>query len=177
MYKMHQVFTRTRAVNMAFIAAAAIVGAFGIMSLSESIAQPRLTIRPKFHVVRVLGTLAVDAKASTNDKLGAVVELPDIVMELRLPGQTTALSKAETRLDGHFVLKAPRPGLYNICQTVAGILSCDNRIVVGNDDIWTSTIFVALEKPIVFGTVRTADGRPCWINDHFFNLDVSTRAC
>ncbi len=144
----------------------------GVMSHDAGEAQSisKLIIKP----TRVIGTLAVQTRTAAG-AAGTIIELPDVAVTLNVAATKAIVSTGKTGLDGRFDLVAPRAGIYFVCWTVGGIASCSNRIVVRRSDVSARIISAPFKTPLLFGKVLTGDNRPCWINDTFFNLDVSTQ--
>ncbi len=140
-------------------------------------AQPprRPVLQASVLAVRVIGTLALRPSAAANGNDRTTVDLPDIPVELQDPTTRAVKGKATTLLDGTFAFTGIRPGTYLFCATINAARNCNNRVVVKATDTWARTLLVSVEGPVAFGRVLTADKRPCWVSDHFFNLDVSTR--
>jgi hypothetical protein len=122
------------------------------------------TYRP----AQVIGTLAFAPSGQRR------IELPDIEVSLR-DGSSTDVSNTTTQLDGKFYLKAPAPGTYTVCWKAAGLASaCGAKVSVTNQDVFLGIVAVRPQPQWISGKVLTADGRPCWVSDPFFKLDVST---
>lgn len=147
--------------------------------LSSSFSQPV----PQFKPVRVTGTLrlvvptANFADPTFINAPGALtnpIALPDQKVALRLVGDNNALDTADTALDGRFNLMAPRPGKYQVCWSIAGSSGCSKAFVVRKATVGVEFVDARIEKPVLYGVTLTGDHRPCWINDSFFGLDVST---
>lgn len=104
------------------------------------------------------------------------IELPDIDVYLRNAVSGTAEPRKKTQLDGKFHLEAPAPGSYTVCWEAPGIgTGCGNRFKVGLDAVYLEVVPVrAPPGGLLYGKALTADARPCWVNDPFFALDVST---
>jgi hypothetical protein len=103
------------------------------------------------------------------------IELPDVDVFLREAVSGTAGSRKKTQLDGRFYLTAPSPGTYTVCWDAPGIgAGCGSRFKVDADAVYLKVVPVAAKGGLVYGKVLTADTRPCWVNDAFFALDVST---
>jgi hypothetical protein len=159
-----------------FLAAATLLLAAGLVFRSDGVAQTRpggqiraIASGP----VHLIGILALRGSQDSKGAAG-LVELPDIAVELRAPTGGAALSADTTLLDGKFDLTAPKAGTYLLCTTIAKKTSCDNRLVAGNRDRSVGNVVIRPERTIVYGTVLTRDGRPCWMRDHFFGIDFVT---
>jgi hypothetical protein len=138
---------------------------------SSSFAQP---IRG-FKSVRVIGTLRLivpTASVAANVGLSRIA-LPDQKVVLQSVGGSIADTKITT-LDGRFSLKAPRPGQYQVCWSIGGSNGCSKSFVVAKKTVGIEYVDARIERPVVYGVTLTGDNRPCWINDAFFGLDVST---
>ena len=117
---------------------------------------------------RVTGTLIL--------AIGETVEiaLPDQTVVLRREGRDD-VNTGKTGLDGRFDTLAPTPGNYQICWEIGGSKECGKRFQVGRSTVWAGLVRARVSRPIVHGVVLTGDRRPCWVNNSFFGLDVSTR--
>ncbi|MEP6570236.1 MAG: hypothetical protein ABJC10_10715 [Acidobacteriota bacterium] len=130
--------------------------------------------------VQVTGTLMLGVGSGNEGTAAAVspdrqIELPDIDVFLRNAISGTNGSKLKTQLDGRFYLTAPSPGTYTVCWDAPGIgTGCGNRFNVSADAVSAKIVRVSAKGGFVYGKVLTADNRPCWVNDSFFALDVST---
>jgi hypothetical protein len=126
---------------------------------------------------RVTGTLAliVGGEGSTAIPAGAQIELPDVNVYLTNAATGTNEPRKKTQLDGKFYLTAPTPGVYRVCWDAPGIgTGCGNRFTVTGDAKYLKVVQVRKNGGLVYGKALTGDNRPCWVNDSFFALDVST---
>jgi len=126
---------------------------------------------------RVTGTLAliVGGEGSTVVSAGDQIELPDINVYLTNATSGKTEPPKKTQLDGKFYLTAPAPGVYRVCWDGPGIgTGCGNRFTVTGDAKYLKTVTVPKSGGMVYGKALTGDNRPCWVNDAFFALDVST---
>ncbi len=138
---------------------------------------PALVSAQTSGTVRVSGTIFVgtfsDTSTNAANKPIAEVEMPDAKMTL--VDETGAVaSTAQSILDGRFSLEAKPGQTYQICWEIQGQKGCVTRVKVGKTPVWAGRLRARLEGPIVFGNVLTGDARPCWVQDAFFGLDVST---
>ncbi|WP_162901397.1 carboxypeptidase-like regulatory domain-containing protein [Breoghania sp. L-A4] len=101
------------------------------------------------------------------------IELPDVKVDLLLGGKVVANS-AVTQLNGYFRTTAPAPGTYQICWNLGGQRSCNRPFALRDKAEALGRIGTRYKGAFVYGTVLTGDDRPCWVNDSFFGLDVST---
>ena len=129
--------------------------------------------------VEVVGTLTlivgVTGSVSALVPPGQPIELPDIDVFLRNAVTGVAGSKRKTQLDGRFHLPAPSPGTYTVCWDAPGIgAGCGARFNVGIDMVYLNVVPVSAKGAFLHGKIMTGDNRPCWVNDAFFGLDVST---
>lgn len=125
--------------------------------------------------IDVVGTLALTA-AGDEAQLANRIELPDIEVTLRDVGANNDIANAKTQLDGKFLLEAPHAGTYSVCWKAIGIGSgCSTKFVIDISDVFLGIVAVRSEPGVITGKVLTEDGRPCWLNDPFFKLDVSTK--
>ena len=136
---------------------------------------PQVRSRP----VQVDGTLTLivgaDSAAANSVPVDRRIELPDIDVFLRNAGSGVSGPKNKTQLDGKFYLTAPRPGTYIVCWDAPGIgAGCGRQFRVGADTVSLKVVPVVAKGGVVYGKALTADDRPCWVNDSFFGLDVST---
>lgn len=104
---------------------------------------------------------------------GAEIELADVRVHLA-DSQGRRVAEAVTALDGRFDLVAPTPGPYRLCYVLASGSRCAPQVVAQAATTPLGSIAVQ-EAPSLSGRVLTGDGRPCWISDSFFGLDVSTQ--
>lgn len=103
------------------------------------------------------------------------IELPDIEVSLQEKGTNPPVATAKTQLDGKFRLRG-RPGSYSVCWKADGIGSgCSAPFNLTANGLFLDAVPVRAQPGLIHGKVLTADGRPCWVNDPFFKLDVSTR--
>jgi hypothetical protein len=104
------------------------------------------------------------------------VELPDVAVTLEaLRPRSKVVSTTRTQLDGKFHLQAPRAGTYRVCWQAAAVGNgCGVPFQANGAAIFLGAVELRPETAVT-GTVLTADGRPCWLHDAFFALDVSTR--
>lgn len=123
--------------------------------------------------IPIVGTLALVPAENTAGSLQ--IELPDIDVFLRNTGTNATTPRKKTQLDGKFYLTAPTPGTYNVCWDAPGIGSgCAGRFVAKAETVYAKVVRVRKSGGLVHGKVLTGDNRPCWVNDAFFALDVST---
>ncbi len=123
---------------------------------------------------RVIGTITVQTPTSAG-AASQVIELPDIPVTLTNARTKAVVTSGITTLNGGFDLRAPRQGSYQVCATVSGTVTCSKILIVNGRDISARIIAAGFKAPLLFGRVLTGDLRPCWVNDSFFKLDVSTR--
>ena len=128
--------------------------------------------------MRVSGTLFVGTFADNFTFVSnapiAEIEAADATMTLVDVGGTV-VDSARTALDGRFNLAAKPGQTYQICWEIQGQKGCATRVEVGKSPVWAGPLRARLEVPYIFGTVLTGDARPCWVQDSFFGLDVSTK--
>jgi hypothetical protein len=117
------------------------------------------------------GTLVVLIKGG---KPGQGVEIPDAELTLQT-AQGVTVGNAVTELDGSFRINAPAPGVYSLCWTIQGQQGCKREVALNEGSTSLRRVEIRIDGPQVFGRVLTRDARPCWVNDPFFKLDVSTR--
>lgn len=123
--------------------------------------------------VRVVGTLALGG--TQESALTDVIALPDITVSLRDAETNADLDQSRTLLNGDFALNAPRPGTYRVCWEVPGERGCGDRFVAETPTAWAGFVAVRTAHPFIHGTAVAGDGRPCWLNDAFFEIDLATR--
>ena len=149
---------------------------------SHLLSQSPLRKNPAVHSTassdpRVTGTIAVANMATLLAAPGGnntAVELPDIPLTLRdLIGQSD-VAHTESALNGYFEFNAPKPGRYAVCWDISGTKACTKPFSMSGHDVALRTILTPVSSARVMGSVLTGDRRPCWVNDHFFNLNVST---
>jgi hypothetical protein len=132
----------------------------------------------QYKPVEVVGTLTLMAgaeAATATVPANRRIELPDIDVYLRNAVSGKSGDKVKTQLDGKFYLMAPSPGTYTVCWDAPGIGSgCGKRFTVAADAVSLKVVPVSAPKGVIYGKVLTGDGRPCWVSDPFFALDVST---
>src|SRR6266508_2760307 len=106
----------------------------------------------------------------------AQIELPDIDVFLQNSSGAQVGAKSTTQLDGKFRLVAPSPGSYSVCWNATGFGSgCSQKFTVQAHSIFLGAVPIRSQSGVIYGKVLTGDGRPCWVNDAFFKLDVSTK--
>jgi hypothetical protein len=155
-------------------AAAMVVAVALIASITTFLPRGSAQSVPKYPPVRVTGTLRlVVPNAPTAGVPSNPIALPDQKVTLRRVGGNTVAS-ADTALDGRFNLMAPQPGYYQVCWSIAGSSGCSKTLVVQRATVGAENVDARIEKPVLYGLTLTGDNRPCWINDAFFKLDVST---
>jgi len=130
-------------------------------------------VRPTGGPTQVIGTLVVGAAAGERSRVAAEIELPDAKVFLVDQGGNRA-AEALTQLDGRFELLAAAPGQYRFCYEIGPTQACGPRVSALGDTVLLGPVPVA-SRSFIHGQVLTADGRPCWVADSFFGLDVSTR--
>lgn len=127
--------------------------------------------------IRISGTLFVGTFADNATFVGnapiAEIEVADAIMSLRDPAGTV-VDSSKTALNGHFNLSAKPGQTYQICWEIQGQTGCVTKVEVGKSPVWAGRLRARLGVPYVFGSVLTGDARPCWVQDSFFGLDVST---
>ncbi|MBO9715090.1 hypothetical protein [Sphingomonas sp.] len=156
-------------------AVALLGGTLALGRYGQGEAQVRRPLPIRAGPAHLIGRLAL-APSQELRGTAALVELPDIKVELRnaASGGGTVGSDV-TLIDGKFDLVAPGPGIYVVCAIVADKPSCGNRIQAAGKDIAVGNVVIRPNRAIVWGTVLTGDRRPCWMRDHFFGVDFSTR--
>ena len=123
--------------------------------------------------VRVTGTLF--ASAFVDDVSIMEIELAAASVSLVPIGAAAPIDEAKTALDGRFLLQAEPNASYQICWSYQGESGCATRIKVGKSPVWVERVRARFnKKAYVYGKVLTGDARPCWVQDSFFGLDVST---
>jgi hypothetical protein len=118
-----------------------------------------------------IGSLAV---LLPNGKAGSGIEVPDVEVTLR-DGGGKVVATAATQIDGSFRLAAPGQGVYQLCWVIQGRADCKREVVLKPGANALRKVEVRLPSLLLHGRVLTGDNRPCWVNDPFFSLDVSTR--
>jgi hypothetical protein len=140
--------------------------------------DPPVVIKPAVEPgpLLVVGTLALvpTRPSSVAAGVAAEIELPDAEVFLRDPASNADVATARTQLDGKFHVLAPKPGTYLLCWKVQTLAGCGPRVVVKDQAVYVRTVQVLAESPVIHGEVLTRDGRPCWLHDPYFGLDVST---
>jgi hypothetical protein len=128
--------------------------------------------------VRVTGTLVAIAPPaprsprSPRSPEAGEIELADARVYLT-DARGERAAEAVTRLDGHFEIIAPAAGRYRLCYQIGAARECTVEVRAAGAAVWLGSVAVAMRG--VHGRVLTGDGRPCWISDSFFGLDVSTQ--
>ena len=154
---------------------AACLGAGVIAQVVHSKRNQQVAVTAAVGETRIVGTLALIPGNESAASTGPQIELPDIDVFLRSTSTGATTPKKKTQLDGKFYLTAPKPGIYNICWEALGIgAGCAGRFVAKGDTIYAKVVRVRKSGGLVHGKVLTGDNRPCWVNDAFFALDVST---
>lgn len=155
----------------------ALCGLVGLAACQRPVVQPA----PRTGPAQVAGTLTLMVGLGDSNNTDAVavnnrIELPDVDVYLRNATSGAIEPTKKTQLDGKFYLRAPAPGTYTVCWKAPGIGdACGNGFTVSGEDVYLRAVPVRAPKGgLVYGKALTADGRACWINDPFFNLDVST---
>jgi len=150
--------------NLAVCLPAAVAG----FALSISSFDAQAAGGPK----RVVGTLVLRVSDAQEQRLD--IDLPDQKVSLR-NAQGADVAHVNTALNGAFELIAPSPGVYQICWNLAGEQGCGKRIIVGDATASAGVVRASFGKPFVYGVALTGDGRPCWMNDSFFDVNFSTK--
>lgn len=117
----------------------------------------------------VTGTLTMLVPDITNG-----IDMPDIKLEL-INSKSAVVATGVTYVDGSFRLTANQPGSYSLCWNIQGVHGCNEAINFIAGENKSQRVEVKLDGMFTYGQVLTADKRPCWINDPFFNLNVSTQ--
>ena len=116
------------------------------------------------------GTLAAMPAGSNAD----AIDVPDAKVTL-VNGANVVVASGVTHIDGSFRLRAPAPGLYSLCWDIQGRRGCRREIPINAGINSLRRVQAPVEGPVVLGRVLNGDGRACWLNDPFFNLNVATR--
>jgi hypothetical protein len=119
----------------------------------------------------VKGTILFPVREA-EQKLSAIA-LPDVPVFLR-DSAGVDVDKTQSQLDGRFVLNAPDSGSYSLCWKTTVDKGCGRSFSIEKGQPAPATLLVSTEKTFAFGQVLTGDNRPCWVNDSYFGLDVST---
>src|SRR6185436_2794319 len=99
----------------------------------------------------------------------------DVEVSLQRASDKQTVATAKTQLDGAFHLKAPVSGTYSLCWKREGLANgCGANLVLAAPAM-LKLVAVSPVPGIIRGRALTGDGRPCWVHDPFFKLDVSTR--
>jgi hypothetical protein len=126
----------------------------------------------------VTGTIAIQGLSNLTAvavvKRPGLVVLPDIPLELRDLLTQKTVAKTTSALNGYFTLNAPKESRYALCWDVNGITGCTKPFAAGTRVVALRIVTIPVPPTRIMGSVLTGDGRPCWVSDHFFNLDVST---
>jgi len=121
---------------------------------------------------RVIGILVVNAPPRPGTAAANEIELPDAKVFL-VDASGNRAAEALTRLDGRFDIRAPAPGQYRLCYEIGALSGCAQRGLALGSTVLTGPVAVAAGN-FISGRVLNGDGRPCWMADSFFGLDVST---
>jgi hypothetical protein len=153
-----------------------LVPAIPLFSLTFSLAP--VPVQAQAAGLRVSGTLFVGTLSDNPNSALSEVELPDATVTLTdtlaEPGKSV-VDTTTTSLDGRFSLTAAPGRTYELCWEVQGQKGCATRVKVDKFPVFAGRVRAGLKGPLVFGTVLTGDARPCWVQDAFFGLDVSTK--
>jgi len=124
----------------------------------------------------VTGTLAL-VVSSSPAHASSTIEIPDADVSLREAASGKDVASAVTQLDGKFYLTAPGPGDYGICwkSLAIGVGCVDKRLGLEKGSVFLGIVHATTHPGVIYGKVLTGDNRPCWVNDSYFKLDVSTR--
>jgi len=141
------------------------VASAATLALAACTSRPPSPVPPAASV-RVTGRLMTNAG-------GDRIALPDVPIRLVDAGGNR-LANSVTQLDGRFMLHAPTVRAHLICYDLPSGPACGSALKPGQRIIEAGQI-VAAATPVLYGQVLTGDGRPCWVADSFFGLDVSTR--
>ncbi len=121
-----------------------------------------------------IGTLALVAGDATGASPMGRIELPDIKVFLQ-DGNNQRVATGVTQLDGKFRLPIPAPGSYTVCWDAPHIgAGCGAKFNAQTASVFLDVVPVRANPGILVGTALTGDNRPCWVNDPFFGLDVTT---
>lgn len=116
-------------------------------------------------------------------RLLAVLPQAEVTREVEVPDATITLfdkddaqvAQVTTDLDGHFRVTVPVQGTYKVCWNIQGASNCQREVSLNDPENYLGLIRARLKGPVLYGRVLTADGRPCWVRDPFFKLDVATK--
>ncbi|HEX7150276.1 MAG TPA: hypothetical protein VF618_02225 [Thermoanaerobaculia bacterium] len=123
--------------------------------------------------VQVYGRLALQPTA---ERGADNIELPDIDVTLQDASNGTTVATAKTELDGKFRLRSGSSGTFRVCWSAGGIGSgCGATFQTGSGTHLLGQVPIRGKAGVVYGKALTRDGRPCWITDAFFQLDVYTK--
>lgn len=122
---------------------------------------------------RIVGTLVLLAGSAAGAAATAEIELPDQPVSIRAR-DGSVVATARTDLAGRFEAVGIKPGLYQACWAGGGNVTCGKLVDARGGTVWAGLLRARAERPVVFGTALTGDRRPCWVNDSFFGLDVTT---
>ena len=153
------------------------LGAGVITQVSYSKRGQQVAITTAVGPSPVVGTLALILGSETAAVVSPSqqIELPDVDVFLRNTSSGATTPRKKTQLDGKFYLTAPTPGTYNVCWDAPGIgPGCAGRFIAKGDTVYAKVVRVRKSGGLVHGKALTGDNRPCWVNDAFFALDVST---
>jgi len=149
-----------------------LVPAIPLFSLAFALAP--VPVQAQAAELRVNGTLFVGTLSDNPNSALSEVELPDAAVTLSEPGGKV-VDTTTTSLDGRFSLSAAPGRTYELCWEAQGQNGCATRVKVEKFPSFVGRVRAGLKGPLVFGTVLTGDARPCWVQDAFFGLDVSTK--
>jgi|CXWL01.1.fsa_nt_gi hypothetical protein len=121
---------------------------------------------------RITGILRVPVFNDAGAPSGQI-ELPDARVFLQNATAQTEVATTKTQLDGKFELHA-RPGNYRLCWEREGLTGCGATLVVPAAPLALGFVRADAKGPLLYGRVLTGDGRPCWLNDPYFALEVAT---
>ena len=123
----------------------------------------------------LLGTLTLMALGDHSPP-DARVELPDVEVFLRNSSGAVVGTRDTTKLDGKFRLAAQGPGTFTVCWNAGALgTGCAKAVTIKNQSVYMGVVPMTSRDGTIYGRVLTADGRACWIQDSFFQLDVSTK--
>ncbi|MDH5544997.1 MAG: hypothetical protein OEZ43_05355 [Gammaproteobacteria bacterium] len=131
-------------------------------------------IKPIAVPVPVNGTLILYNRSDKQSTL-TEIRLPEAKVYL-VNSSNVTVDSGLTQLDGRFDLTAPKQGDYQLCWEVKNLTQgCKSSISVGANTVYMQRVLVAPSTSnYVYGLSLLQEGRPCWLHEPFFGVNLST---
>lgn len=127
--------------------------------------------------MHVKGTLGLKRPYvdGANDEAAHYIELAERKVYLKNLITQGVTDSGSTQLDGRFDLTANSAGRYAVCWSLENMDDgCSQPFAVKAESVYLGNIVATSKQPFVWGESLMQEGRPCWLHDPFFKVNLYT---